>query len=319
MRRELIFIVLASCLLVGAAALLYPTKNTPSSGGINLATDQEQTHFGMEPPDNDLSQPDRETMQREIQRLRDQVSVLQRRLQSEEVASWTNQSKAGEESLPFHDDRLLSIYQEVRNSTSKARTLQLLRSLSEYVEKQDLALVPIVRQALTGEDPETCRLAILLLEQYESPAILPAVRDAFALHDEETRLAALTPLARIHDPQVPDLLKIAFNDVSEAVRSRALEVAIEQPADIQLKSLEQGLLSMYEDTQSQTLTQLELQGDKSVVEPVIRGFQSPRPEFREEVRSVLQFLLDQEFSSYEEAFQWWQQNQHRYDDNLFEK
>ena len=40
--------------------------------------------------------------------------------------------------------------------------------------------------------------------------------------------------------------------------------------------------------------------------------------FREEVNSVLYFLIDQEFETYEDAIAWWDQNQHKYDEDLFE-
>jgi len=257
-------------------------------------------------------------LQEENQRLRNELEGLKAQLIQKAVVASAEASTLQEGAPVFRNAQLLSAYQDVLTSTSKVRTLDLLMSLSGYSAEQEMELIPIIQQAMAGGDPEVCRAALELLEPYQNAAILPLLEQGFSMTDKETRLAALAPLAKLTDPRAADLMGLAMNDASEDVRTRAMEIVEQQSEDSQLISLEKGLASAYADTQSQALSQLELRGGKAVVDIVLNGLQSQNSQFRQEVNSVLQFLLDREFESYQEAAQWWQANKNRYDDDLIE-
>ena len=302
--------------------LMSAAQGTQESGkAVSQPIEGTQNKESAAPTDHAPTASDRlqiAQLQEENQRLRNELEGLKAQLTQKVVAASAETSPLQEGAPVFRNAQLLSAYQDVLNSTSKVRTLDLLMSLSGYAAEQEMELIPIIQQAMAGGDPEVCRAALELLEPYQNAAILPLLEQGFSMTDEDTRLAALAPLAKLTDPKAADLMELAVNDASEDVRARAMEIVEQQAEDIQLISLEKGLASAYADTKSQALSQLELRGDKAVVDVVLSGLQSSNSEFRQEVNSVLQFLLDREFESYQEAVQWWQANKNRYDDDLIE-
>lgn len=255
-------------------------------------------------------------LQEENQRLQTELESLKAQLTQKAAAEIASALPEG--APAFRNTELLSAYRDVLTSTSKVRTLDLLVSLSGYSAQQEMELIPIIQQAMAGGDPEVCRTALELLEPYENAAILPLLEQGFGMADEDTRLAALAPLAKLNDPGAVELMGLAMNDAVEAVRSRVMEVAEQQTGDTQLASLAKGLTSAYQETQSQALSLLELRGDKAVIDVVLLGLETSNPEFKQEVNSALQFLVDREFETYQQGIQWWQANKNRYDDDLIE-
>jgi HEAT repeat protein len=259
-------------------------------------------------------------LQDENKRLRAELDSV-KALLAKQTASAGAALKTDKELPPveFRNAQLLAAWQEVAASTSKVRTLELLNSLNDYAAQQDLELIPILQQAMLSGDADVCRQAMQMLAGYQSPAVLPALEQAFATPDEFTRLAALAPIENINDPQVVNLLNMAFNDAAEDVRSRAVEIVRDQPEPLQLVSLQQAILSPHTDVGGEAISLLQLRGDKPAVSALIAGLNHPDPEFRSEVSAALEFLVSQEFTTADQAADWWNANQDRFDDNLFEK
>ncbi len=203
-------------------------------------------------------------------------------------------------------------------ATSSGR-LEILESMAGMAFEQEPELLGLLEKALDDPDPEVVRSAAQMLEPYRSAQVLPLAEKALRSRDEEVRYCALAPLEEIEDPKCAELVVLALSDPSETVRGRALDVIRGQAPDIQILSLRRAFGSGSDEVKSELLSLLELRGDKAAVEVILNGLNDPNPEFREEVKGVLQVLLDQEFKNYNQAMRWWKANEHRYDEHLFEQ
>lgn len=210
-------------------------------------------------------------------------------------------------------------YALFQKETASSERLAALESTQGLAIEQDPELLGLLEKALEDPDPEVVRTAAQMLEPYRNPAVLPLIEKALRSRDEEVRLSVLGPLEEIEDPRCAELVVLALSDPSDTVRGRALDVIRGQPPDIQILSLSRAIGLSSDEVKSEALSLLELRGDKAAVEVMFNGLKDPNPEFREEVKGILRLLLDQEFSSYNQAMRWWKANHSRYDDNLLEQ
>ena len=217
-----------------------------------------------------------------------------------------------------YKDKAAALVAEFESAISTEEKLEFIESLTDLSFEQDPSVIGVVQKALDDPDPEVGRAAIKLLEDYEIPEILPVVEQALDVKDEETRMEALTPLSGINDPQVAELLIRALGDTSKGVRSAALEV-IDEHSDhlIKLTVMEKGITSPYDDVKYEVASLLEDRSDHSAVEILIEGLKDTDADFREEINETLDFLIEEEFETYEEARAWWIDNKDNYDDELF--
>jgi len=215
-------------------------------------------------------------------------------------------------------ERIKAVIAEFDSEISSRGKIELIGSLSELAQAQALPVIDVVRKALDDPDPRVGRAAVKLIKNYETPEIVPIISQAIKSRDEQTRIDALAPLANIDNPKVVDLLVEALDDTSEEVRSVALEMAQEQGDDIQLNVLEKGIVSSHKDVKSEALSLLEDRSDHASIDIIVTGLLDEDLKFREEVNSVLNFMIDQEFENYETAIDWWDENKQKYDEDLFE-
>src|SRR4030042_4926857 len=88
---------------------------------------------------------------------------------------------------------------------------------------------------------------------------------------------------------------------------------------IQLEVLAKGIISTHDDVKSTSVWLLQERSDHKAMDIIIEGLKDPNPTFREEINETLNFLINREFGSYDEAKIWWEQNKNKYDEDLFEK
>jgi outer membrane murein-binding lipoprotein Lpp len=264
-----------------------------------------------------------ELYNKKIQRLQKENNEL-RKLLSEAIAKAKGNGLAAlsvsdrKEFNKQAKERAKAVIAEFDSEISRRGKIELIDSLSELAQAQALPVIDVVRKALADPDPKVGRAALKLIKNYETPEIIPIISQAIKSRDEQTRIDALAPLANIDNPQVVDLLVEALDDTSEEVRSVALEAAQEQGDDIQLNVLEKGIVSSHKDVKSEALSLLEDRSDHASIEIIVTGLLDEDLKFREEVNSVLDFMIDQEFENYETAIDWWDENKHKYDEDLFE-
>lgn len=215
-------------------------------------------------------------------------------------------------------NKVTTIIAELASSISTERKIELIESLSELSIEQDPSVIIVVRKALDDPNPEVRHAAIELLEDYETPEILPVVAQALKSGDEQTREYALLPLSNVNDPRVSELLVQALEDTSEDVRATALEVAEDhEEQSIKLSVMEKGIICPYPDVKEATISMLEDRADHRAVEILIVGLKDSDSYFHELVNEALDFLIDKEFETYEQAQSWWLANKDNYDEELF--
>lgn len=267
---------------------------------------------------------------RELALLRSENSRLSAELQSLKallyqksliVSEGTQQPAAGEvfEAGSSGRQKIKDDYAAFVRERQAAARLKILDSMGESAINEEPEMVGLLEKAMEDPEPEVVRMAAEMLESYRTPIVLGLIEKALRSRDEEVRLSVLGPLEEIEDPKCAELAVLALSDPSDAVRSRALDVIRGQSPDIQILSLSRAFQSASDDVKSEVLSLLELRADKAAVEVLFGGLKDSNPEFREEVKEILHLLLDQEFSSYNQAMRWWKANRDRFDENLFEE
>ena len=83
--------------------------------------------------------------------------------------------------------------------------------------------------------------------------------------------------------------------------------------------MEKGIVSPYNDVKYNTAYMLQDRSDHRGLEVLFVGLKDSNPQFREEINEILNFLVNKEFESYDEATTWWNENKSNYDEELFEK
>ena len=237
------------------------------------------------------------------------------------LADATKTKSPGNESYRKYKDKYqrkaAALLAKFDSASSVKAKLDFIESLSDLAFEQDPSVISVVRRALDDPNSKVARAAIELLEDYETPEILPAIEQALKLADEQIRIAAVEPLYAVNDPQVIQLLAQALNDTSAEVRAAAIEVVQEHDSDpIKLSIMEKAIISPYDDVKYEVVSMLEDRSDHIAVELLIEGLKEQDPKFREEINESLNFLIDQEFKTYEEAQAWWTKNKDKYDAEL---
>jgi HEAT repeat protein len=217
---------------------------------------------------------------------------------------------------PEQKARLDKLKLEIGSELTADEKIALLDGADDI---QALELVEVVKQALDDKSSEVRLRAIEMLTDWESSDILGAVSKAMGDSEEEVREAAINTLYNVLDPKIGEVLTKGLSDESELVRSAALDMLAEQPADLRANLQQQALLSTNEDVIMGLVSQLEDQSDHKALELLIEGLRHPNEELRQNYTDAIDFLVSQNFTSYEEAKAWWAKNKQNYDDELFEK
>jgi hypothetical protein len=215
-----------------------------------------------------------------------------------------------------------SVMNELNGNASPDQKIKLLESLSELAGSQDPALLAVIQRGLSDSYPDVRTAAANLLNNYHNPDAIPLISEALDNPDKNTRLAVLNSLEEITDPGISGIYLKAIGDQEEDIRSAAmtkLGSADQLPDDTLLAIYGSAIVSPHTDVKKETLSLLELRGDHKSIDIVIEGLKDADSEFVEDVNSTLSFLIDKEFSSYNEAKNWWSKNKDKYDENLMEK
>lgn len=241
--------------------------------------------------------------------------------EKEQIASQSSDDKKEQKEKRYEDeDTIDSIIAHFDLVVSAEEKIKLIKLLSELSIRQDPSMISFVQKALDSPYPEVGRAAIGLLEDYDTPDILPVIEQALNSGDEQTGMEALSCLSGVNDPQAGELLAQALSDTSIDIRVAALK-AVEWHEDdrIKLSVMGEGIASEYDDVKYEVASMLEDRSDHSAVDILIEGLKDNDPDFREEVNASLDFLIDKEFGTYQEAQAWWNANKDNYDEELFPK
>jgi cell division protein FtsB len=255
-----------------------------------------------------------EQVRREIERLSQEDAGLQA------YSEGTNRPvDSGETDFKSYPDRTKvdNVISEYSVATSAERKLELLNSIDMLVHGEDPAVIVLIESALQDPDVRVNRAGAELLEGFETVRALPTIEKALYSNDEETRELAVAPLANIKDPKTVELLTIALDDESADVREAAFDSLDEQTPKIQMEVFDVAIRLSHDDVKIETIARLEELSNHQALEILLVGLDDPDPVIRDEVNRSLSFLIDQEFESYEQGLDWWNENREKLDSELF--
>jgi len=193
--------------------------------------------------------------------------------------------------------------------------------ISEYTDAHPEAAPVIVNKALDDKNPAVRSAAMESLADKEvpDPEAVALVEKALKDTDEQIRQDAVELCSDISDPKVGKILAQALADPSEDVRAAAISVADEKDKSIRLDVLKQAVTSPYEDVKDSSLSSLIDMSSPQAVDVLITALKDPNPQFHEDVKSAISFLVSQDFETYDQAKKWWDANRNKYDEDLIEK
>ncbi len=194
--------------------------------------------------------------------------------------------------------------------------LAILQSVADLCAPE---VVRLVAEAQNDPTPEVRQYALNLLNGYSSADVLAAAQTGLKDGEEEVRVAAVLAMTRVEAPEVAGVLSTALRDTSPEVTDAVFQVLAQRPFGVQAPVLEGGLKSDNEMVKARTLSVLRDTQNRGVMDLLIGALRDPAPEFRDEVKSAISFLVSQDFNTYDEARAWWATNKDRYGDDLFEK
>lgn len=251
---------------------------------------------------------------------RDLESIRQE--DEKKISSESSNDKKEQRIIPYEGksavDRIIAGF---NSATDSERKIELIESLGQLSFGQDPRVVSVIEEALTDADPEVGRAAMGLLKDYKTieDEIFSVAEQALESQDEQIRIEALESISGANNSDAAALLAQSLNDPSQNVRATALEMVEELTDDLKLEIMEKGIYSPHEEVKYAVASMLEDKHDHSAVEILIEGLKDSDPDFVEEVNLSLDFMIDREFTSYDEAKTWWNKNKNNYDVELFLK
>lgn len=177
-------------------------------------------------------------------------------------------------------------------------------------------ILEIVRKELDSPNEEIRIEALELLAEFGNEEIFNVLEKALNDKSANVREVAIDLLDTVKIPGgsslEADLLSKGIADNSEDVRSVALSVMGDKPKyEIEIIA-ETAIKSKYLEIKEEILGELSAAPTMNGVEIIISAMQDKNEEFRESVRETLEDITDQEFTSYENALEWWNKNGSKY-------
>jgi hypothetical protein len=197
-------------------------------------------------------------------------------------------------------------------------TRKKLDFIPKFASDSPGSLPELVDIALDDKDPGVRATAMdeITKKGFYSSEIIPVVEKAMGDPEPAIRQKAIEACAHITDPEVGDILKMALEDEREDVRAAAISISAQKDPAIRLPILEAGITSQHTDVKAGAVTELMTTSSPAAFDILITALNDPDPEFHYTVKSTINFLVSQEFETYDQAKQWWDTNRQNFSENL---
>lgn len=148
--------------------------------------------------------------------------------------------------------------------------------------------------------------------------LAPVVRRALLHPDENLRVEAVqaTGVMFTTPELATDVITGATFDPSEEVRAISLEMILEQHPDARIELFGNAIDSPYPDVRNNAALELGRMSTKPGLETLFRGLSSPSIEFSNRVSDEIYGLINERFTSREQAEDWWAANAAKHDERL---
>ena len=193
--------------------------------------------------------------------------------------------------------------------------------ISDYADEHPESAAVMVYNVLDDGDGEvrTAAMEMLAMKELDDPNVVFVADKALRDSEPQVRQSAVEACTHVTDPAVGKVLLDALADESEDVRTAVLQVADQKEPDVFLPVLKAGITSKYEDVKESAVSSLIDASTPAAVDILITGLKDPNPDFRDTVKSAIEFLVSQEFNTYDQAKKWWDANHTKFNDDLSEK
>lgn len=218
-----------------------------------------------------------------------------------------------EPALPLPDD--LAPLDTLKTSEEK------VDFISDFADAHPELIPALVYKALDDNDVDvrTAAMETLSANDVNDPNVVYVAAKALGDTEPDIRKSAVEACENVTDPAVGKILVDALADESEAVRSAAIQTADGKEPDVRLPVLSAGITSQYSDVKEDTVSSLINTSSPAAVDILITGLKDHDTDFRDSVKSAINFLVSQEFDTYEQAQEWWNANRDKFDEELNEK
>jgi hypothetical protein len=209
----------------------------------------------------------------------------------------------------------LKPYESLKESEEK------IDFITEYADEHPGSEALMVYKVLDDNDVEvrTAAMEMLVTKELDDPNVVYVAVKALKDSEPQIRESAVEACTPVTDPAVRDVLLSAIADSSEEVRTAAIQVADQKEPAIRLPILKASITSQYEDVKENAVSSLIDASSPAAMDILIMGLKDTNPDFRDSVKSAIDFLVSQEFDTYDQASKWWKANRNKYDDELTEK
>ena len=193
--------------------------------------------------------------------------------------------------------------------------------ITKYADEHPGSEALMVYKVLDDNDVKVrmAAMGILAMKNLDDPNVVYVAAKALKDSEPEVRKSAIEACAPITDPAVENVLLTAIADSSEKVRTHAIQVAGHKQPAVRMSVLKAGITSQYGDVKEGTVSSLVDASSPAAMDILIIGLKDTNPDFRNEVRTEIDFLISQKFDTYDQAKKWWDANRSKFDDNLAEK
>jgi len=148
--------------------------------------------------------------------------------------------------------------------------------------------------------------------------LAPVVRRALLHPDENVRVQAIQATGIMFpSPELAtDVISGGTFDGSQEVRAISLEMVLEQHPDARLQLFDRAIGSPHADVRDNAALELGRMSTKPGLEVLIKGLNSPSIEFTNRVSDEIFGLINERFTSRQQAEDWWTANEAKHDDRL---
>jgi HEAT repeat protein len=193
--------------------------------------------------------------------------------------------------------------------------------ISDFADAHPELIPALVYKALDDNDLDvrTAAMEALSASDVNDPNVTYVAAKALKDTEPDIRKSAIQACENLTDPAVGKVFLDALVDESEDVRTAALQAADQKEPAVRLSVLNAGITSKYEDVKESAVSSLIDVSTPAAMDILITGLKDTNPDFRDTVKSAIDFLVSQEFDTYAQAQKWWDANRTKFNDDLSEK
>lgn len=224
--------------------------------------------------------------------------------------------KAGKvaSATPEESAKAKQLAARLKSQLGNRQTEEEVRASAAALETD--SVVEVAKALFDSPNADTRAAALNLLAGSDSDEAMALLRRTFRDSDADVRQLAFQSAAVLPPETLESGLLSGMEDAELGVRQAAFQAATAQAGPTADRAVQKGVGSRNPDITLAALTHLEVSMQKTEVPTVINALGHSNPQVRELATEILGTLTYQSFAAAPQAKQWWQDNQHHFDQDL---